>query len=283
VIDRMGNRRWVLRLTINGKRVNRGLGPYSKVSLARAREKATELRAAAKDGKDLHLEAKAKSRSGRAPLDTIMTFRRAFAIYFEEAKRPTLMPGRFAERWVGSMEEYAFPCIGDRPVADISPREIIEMLQPIWHTKRETASRVLQRVSATFKSAIVRGYRTAGNPTEGVREELGKARPKVQHRRALPWQEVPAFLQWLHARPRATLATRLCLELIVLTSLRSEEVRFAKWDEFDRDAAEWTVPGIDPVESARLGYPKKTSRLVVCDGYSMDCLVQSGEGQGIFR
>ncbi len=146
-------------------------------------------------------------------------------------------------------------------MADIKPHEIIAMLQPIWNTKRETASRVLQRASATFKSAIVRGYRTAGNPTDGVREELGKARPKVKHRKALPWHEAPAFMQWLHVRPRATLASRLCLELVVITALRSEEVRLAKSAELDLDAAEWIVPGIDPVESARLGHPKKRMKL----------------------
>jgi integrase len=146
-------------------------------------------------------------------------------------------------------------------VADITPREIIEMLQPIWHVKRETASRVLQRASATFKSAIVRGYRTAGNPTEGVREELGKARPKVQHRPALPWQEAPAFMDWLRSRSQARPATRLCLELLVLTALRSEEIRLAKWGEFDPAAGEWTLPGIDPVESKRSGYSKKRMKL----------------------
>lgn len=103
VIDEVGNRRWVLRVTINGQRVNRGLGSFPAVSLARAREKALGLRAAAKDGKDLHFEAKAQRRPGLSASGAPMTFRKAFEIYFEEVRRPTLMPGRFADRWIASM------------------------------------------------------------------------------------------------------------------------------------------------------------------------------------
>ena len=236
LIVEKGNKRWACRVTIAGKRVNRGLGTFPDVSLDEARRKAQDLRRAAREGRDAMAEE--KQAQGRPKI----TFRAAFTRYFEEVKRPTLKPGRFAERWPETMEQYVHPSIGNRPVAEITPREIIDLLQPIWHTKRETANRILQRMSAAFKSAIVRGDRERGNPCEGVREELGKERPSVQHRRALPWQVVPEFVRNLEARPRVTLASKLALQFVVYTACRSEEVRGARWPEINLNAREWTVP-----------------------------------------
>lgn len=171
-----------------------------------------------------------------------MTFRDAFTRYFEEVKRPSLKPGRFAERWPESMKAYVYDKIGDRPVSEITPAEIIGVLQPLWHTKRETATRLLQRMSVAFRSAIVRGDRLHANPCDGVRDELGCSRPKVQHRRALPWQNVPRFVGEFEQRPRVTRASRLALLFVVHSACRSEEVRGARWSEIDLAAAEWTVP-----------------------------------------
>ena len=236
VIDDRDNKRWSCRITIGGKRINRGLGPYPDVSLDDARHQAENLRRAARDGRDLVNDDRNDIASRR------LTFRDAFERYFEEVKRPTLKPGRFAERWPDSMVTFVYPHIGNRPVAEITPAEIIGLLQPIWHTKRETATRVLQRTSLVFKSAIVRGDRVSGNPCEGVREELGKSRPKVTHRRALPWQDVPAFTASLEQSPRVTLASKLALLFVVHTACRSEEVRGALWSEINLGSREWTVP-----------------------------------------
>ncbi|MBL8845615.1 MAG: tyrosine-type recombinase/integrase [Hyphomicrobium zavarzinii] len=235
-INDAGQKHWIVRVTINGKRVARGLGSFPAVSLQAARDRADVIRKAARNGQDAATEVK------REQVRQAMTFRDGCKRYFEEVKRPTLKPGRFAERWIESLEVYAYPKLEDRPIADITPAEIIEILQPIWHSKRETATRVLQRMTLVFQSAIVRGDRLHANPCQGVRDELGKARPKVQHRRALPYAEVPAFAASLSDRPRATLASKLALLFVIYTACRSEEVRGARWSEIDAEAREWTVP-----------------------------------------
>ena len=233
-----GQKHWVVRVTIFGKRISRGLGSFPEVSLVDARDKAEEARRGARRGLDSTTEAKREKHS------YTLTFRAAFNRYFEEVKRPTLKPGRFAERWPESMEVYAYPKIGDRPVAEVTPVEIIDLLQPIWHPKRETATRVLQRMTVAFQSAIVRGDRKHANPCHGVRDELGRARPKVQHRRAVAWEQVPAFVRELEQRMRVTLSSKLALLFIVFTACRSEEVRGARWTEINLASREWTVPAV---------------------------------------
>jgi integrase len=236
VISEGGGKHWVVRVTVAGKRISRGLGSFPDVPLCNARNLAEDARRAARSGKDVLKATKLEHRR------VGLTFREAFERYFEEVKRPTLKIGRFAERWPESMEAYVYPSIGDRPVADVAPAEIINLLQPIWHIKRETATRVLQRMTAAFQSAIVRGDRLNANPCHGVREELGRSRPKVQHRRALAWEHVPAFVTELEQRPRITLASKLALLFIVYTACRSEEVRGACWAEVDLAAQEWRAP-----------------------------------------
>jgi hypothetical protein len=153
LITENGTKRWVLRLTINGRRVNRGLGVYPQVSLEDARQKAIELRRAARDGRDVHAEEKQRGYA------QAVTFRDVFTTYFEEVKRSTLKPGRFAERWPRSMEQFVYPKLGNRPVSEITASEVIDVLTPIWHSKPETARRILQRMSVIFESAILRGTR----------------------------------------------------------------------------------------------------------------------------
>jgi hypothetical protein len=70
------------------------------------------------------------------------------------------------------MATYVFPAIGDRPVADVTPDDVIEALKPIWFEKPETAKRVLQRMEAVFTMAILRGQREKASPCMGVAQVL---------------------------------------------------------------------------------------------------------------
>ena len=236
IVNDNGRKHWAVRVTIAGRRVSRGLGTFPDVSLAEARDKATAARRAAREGRDGIVENR------EAQVRQMVTFRDVFERYFEEVKRPSLKPGRFAERWPESMETYVYPTIGNRLVADITPADVIGILQPLWHSKRETAARVLQRMSVAFQSAIVRGEREHANPCVGVRDELGRSRPKVQHRRALPWEEVPCFVTELRDRPRVKPSSRFALLFVIFTACRSEETRGARWSEIDLAARTWTVP-----------------------------------------
>jgi integrase len=139
------------------------------------------------------------------------------------------------------MRDYVYPHIGDKAVADVTAGDIVAVLTPIWFEKPETAKRVLQRVEAVFKSAILHGHRKLASPCVGVAQELGTRHRKTEHHRALPYAQVPDFLVRLRAGPSWP-ATRLAFEWLILTATRSGETRLAQWAEIDEQAALWTIP-----------------------------------------
>jgi integrase len=249
-VDDRQNGRWVLRLSIDGKRTRRGLGSYPTISLAMAREEADRLRRAAVFGRDLRADERASQRRAEA---SGVNFRDYFAEHFKTAIKPGLNP-KFAASYYRSVQQSLFAMIGERPIADIRTKELIDALRPMWRATPVRARRVLQRAGLAFESAITHEVRLLANPAQGVRRELGRSRPRVKHRPSLPWQDAPDFLVWLRSRQRVTPSCRLALEIILFTGLRSEEVRLAKWREFDLDAREWRVPGVDLIETQRLGY-----------------------------
>jgi len=242
VITDKCTKRWALRVTINGRRVERGLGVYPDVGLEDAREKAAVLRRAAKDGRDARAEDKQKRRSDTA-------FKEAFETFFA-VREQQLSNGKHLQQWRNTMRDYVFPKIGRRPVAEVTAAEVIDILQPIWFTKPETASRVLQRLRAVFDSAILRGMRERANPCIGVSAELGTDHRQVKHHAALPWPDVPAFVRELR-KGAATRATKLALEFLVLTATRSGEARGALWREIDLERKLWCLPSVDPVTGRR--------------------------------
>lgn len=145
-------KRWVMRVTINGKRRERGLGSFPTVSLEDARERAAALRKAARQGRDLARgERRLRASAG-------ITFAAAFEAYFKN-KQLTLSNGKHVAQWRSTMQRYVMPKIGAASVAEVDAEAILEVLAPIWFEKPETARRVLQRMEAVFRSAILRGHR----------------------------------------------------------------------------------------------------------------------------
>jgi integrase len=233
VVEPSGTRRWVLRVTIAGKRRHRGLGPFPLVSLDKARDVALDIRRAAREGRDLPAEQR-RERAKSA------SFRQAFDTFFDLRKQ-SLSNGKHLKQWPATMEAYVFPRIGDRPVSDITHADILAILEPIWFEKPETAKRVLQRLEAVFKSSILRGQREKASPCIGVAQELGSDHRDVQHHRALPYAEVPAFIQTLRSC-RSNPVTKLSFEWLILTATRSSETRGAMWTEIDQATALWAIP-----------------------------------------
>jgi integrase len=229
VVDENGNRRWTLRLTIRGERRHKGLGSFPQVSLAAARDDADERRRAARDGRDLDDERKPEEPE---------TFREAFEVLLA-LKRKQLSNAKHLKQWSSTMETYVFPKLGKRPVADITPRDILDVMEPIWFVVPETASRVLQRLSSVFEHAILRQTRKHADPTGGVKKALGSDHRKVVHHRALPFEEIPAFVAKLR---EGEAVSRQCLLFAILTASRSQEARRAEWCEIDMDNKLWTVP-----------------------------------------
>ena len=144
------------------------------------------------------------------------------------------------QAWRGSLERYAFPRIGRRPISEVASADVLAILTPIWHTKPVIAKTVKQRIHTVLEWAIAMNLRT-DNPSDRVGPVLGPQRNIVQHMRALPHREVAAALATVQASgppPAVTLA----FEFLVLTAARSGEVRLAAWDEMDTADHVWTIP-----------------------------------------
>ena len=144
------------------------------------------------------------------------------------------------QAWRGSLERYAFPRIGRRPISEVASADVLAILTPIWHTKPVIAKTVKQRIHTVLEWAIAMNLRH-DNPSARVGRVLGPQRNIVQHMRALPHREVAAALATVRASG-APLAVTLAFEFLVLTAARSGEVRLAAWDEMDTADHVWTIP-----------------------------------------
>lgn len=239
-----GSRSWILRATVGSKRRDIGLGGYPDVSLSQARERAREDREKIRRGLDPVGERRAAKEALKKAQAKALTFDEA-ARRCHESKAHEFRSTKHRQDWINSLERYANPVVGDLSVEDVELAHVMEILEPIWTTKTETATRVRQRIESVLTWAAVRGYRNGENPArwEGHLKEVlpnpSKVK-KVKHHRALPWQEMGQFMVQL--RKREAMTARV-LEFLILTAARSSEVRFATWDEIDMDTRVWTVPG----------------------------------------
>lgn len=235
VVGPSGGKNWVVRVTVSGRRLERGLGTYPDISLDAARDAAAKARKAA----EVNLDIKAEER--REAL-AAMTFREMFKITLAQREKQ-LSNAKHLKQWTSTMETYVFPVIGNTPVADVTTAQVLKVLTPIWFAKPETAKRISQRMEAVFKSAIVRGARRTASPSIGVAEELGTKHRVMSHHASMPWQEVPQFIVRLrNSGPRRFQVTSLALEFLILTATRSGETRGALWSEIDLDRAAWVIP-----------------------------------------
>ena len=234
---------WVFRFQLDGKRRDMGLGPFPDISLAEARAKATEHRKQRHEGVD-PLDAKAAQRQAqRVPDAKGRTFRES-AVEFIEKNRAGWRNAKHAAQWGSTLETHVYPVIGDLPVAAIDVGLVVQVLDPIWAEKPETASRVRGRIEAVLDAATVRGFRQGPNPAQwkGNLAHILPARSKVrrvEHHAALPIGDMPEFLDAL--RGREGMAAR-ALEFAILTAARTGEVLGTRWGEIDLNAEVWTVP-----------------------------------------
>lgn len=232
-VDPSGARRWVQRIVVRGKRTEIGLGSASLVSLAEARERALENRKIARAGGD-PLQAK---RTAEALLTFEQAARKVHGIH-----EPTWRNKKHAAQFITTLETYTFPRIGKLKVSEVTTADVLAVLQPIWLEKPETARRVRQRIGTVMKWAVANGWRQ-DNPADAIAQALPKQDKTQAHRKALPYDKVPEFLETLKAS-NAGPATKLALELLILTASRSGEVRLADWSEFDLTTAVWTRPAL---------------------------------------
>lgn len=239
----VGSRSWILRIVIGSKRRDIGLGGYPDVTLAQARHKARELREQIRQGVDPLAERKAQQSALMAQQAKAITFAELAREYIAK-KSAEYKPGsRQTQRLTGHIE-YASASIGKMTIADIERAHIVKILEPIWETKNETASRVRLHVERVLDLAGVKGLRSGDNPARwrGNLDLTFPARAKVakvESYRALPMEQMPDF--WATLRTAETISAR-ALQFIILTATRSGEARGTTWDEIDLSARLWTIP-----------------------------------------
>lgn len=233
VVDPSGAKRWLLRVVVLGKRKDIGLGGLSYVSLAEAREKATTYRKIARDGGDPIAQLRTEAK-------VVPTFKNAAEQVHSEHKA-SWSNGKHQQQWMNTLEQYAYPVIGDTPVDQVATPDILRILGPIWLTKPETARRVRQRIGTVLAWAKAAGHRTGDNPVDGVAKGLPKQGTKDNHHAALPYAEVPAFISKLRATGSHKSA-KLAFEFLILTASRTSETLKATWAEIDLEAKLWIIP-----------------------------------------
>src|SRR5262245_42233754 len=238
-------RSWLFRFEreYGGRRRGRhiGLGPCALVSLAEARDKGLEYRKLLLNGIDPLDQKKALRRQALEAAARDVTFRECGERYIA-AHEPTWGNAVHRKQWCSTLEAHVYPVIGKLPVASVDTGLVVRVLESIWTTRPQTASRVRGRIESILDWAKVRGFRAGENPAR-LRGHLDHLLPahrrlaRVKHHAALPYGDVPAFMGELRAREGNTARA---LEFTILTAARVSEVLGARWDEISGDL--WAVP-----------------------------------------
>jgi integrase len=233
-----GAKSWVLRTTVGARRAELGLGGYPGVTLAQAFERARDALDSIRKG----IDPAAERRSNRETIE--WTFKKTSLAYIADNRAGWKNP-KHAQQWENTLATYAYPVFGDKHVRDVNKGDVLACIRPIWTTKNETADRLRNRIELVLKYAVRSDLRPEGpNPAswrecvEGVLPPPSKV-AKVEHHAALAIDDMHAFMQRLHA---AEGMGARALEFAILTAARSGEVRGATWQEFDLQAAVWSIP-----------------------------------------
>ena len=235
VISPTGNKKWILRTVVQGRRTDIGLGGQSTTTLAEAREEAAKLRKIARAGGN-PLQERRKAQV------SVPTFKQA-AIQVHEDHSKSWKNEKHTAQWISTLKEYAYPHFGDLPVNQIGTAEVLKALSPIWLTKPETARRVRQRIGTVLDWSKAAGFCSGDNPINGIKKGLPKQPKQQGHHAALPYTEVNAFIKSLPDTD-ASESTQLAFEFLILTATRTSEVLLAEWSEIDLDEKAWTVPAV---------------------------------------
>ena len=218
VVDPSGAKRWLLRLVVQGRRRDIGLGGAGLVTLAEARERALSYRKTAREGGDPLAER-------RKAQVVVPTFAEAVEQVHAE-HRASWANAKHAQQWRNTLQQYACPQLGARRLDQIDTPDVLRV-----------------RIGTVLDWAKAAGYRSGENPIEGVAKGLPKQGDRDEHHAALPYAQVPSFIAQLRAA-EASEGSRLAFEFLILTAARTGEVLGARWDEISVTERLWTVPAI---------------------------------------
>jgi len=242
-VSKFNTRSWAFRYTRAGKPREMGLGAFPDVILKEARDRAAEARKLLRDDIDPIDQRQAARSTMIAVREAALTFEQCAAAYIT-VKEHEWKNTKHAAQWRSTLASHAYPVIGSVLINHVEQAHILKILEPLWTTKTETASRLRGRIESVLNYATARGYRKGDNPARW-RGHLDKllATPskvaKVEHHAALPYSEIGGFV--VELRQQAGMGAR-ALEFAILTAARSGEVRGATLAEVDLDAAVWTIP-----------------------------------------
>ena len=238
-----GSRAWILRFKIGTRRRRMGLGSFPAVPLAQARERAREAHKLIDSGVDPIDARDVLKKAAVASQARALTFKKACERFIATKESEWRNP-KHRQQWENTLETYAEPIMGHLDVAEIGQDEVLRVLDPIWRTKTETASRLRGRIEQVLDWAKTRGHRKGENPA-AWRGHLDKLLPKpekiakVKHHAAVPVAQAAAAVAAIRSIEGVS-AQALLFQ--VLTAGRSGEIRGARWSEFDLDAGQWDVP-----------------------------------------
>jgi len=240
-----GTKSWVYRYGINGKKTKMGLGAFPDISLADVRVKADQCRKVKGEGGDPKTHRDTVKRQIKTDIAKAKTFKECAEACIEQQK-PSWKNPKHAQQWWNTLDTYAFPVIGDLDVATIDTPLVLEVLNPIWHGKTETAKRVRERIEAVINYAKVAGYIEKDmrvNPAQWKGHlSLALVKPsRIQKHKphsSLPYKDIGEFM--LTLRNQLSLSAK-ALEFLILTGGRTGEVLESVWDEIEEGV--WTIPG----------------------------------------
>jgi integrase len=240
---------WVLRYMMAGRARKMGLGSVSLkpndklVTLAEARSMATDARNLVSRGIDPIEERAARKAAQAAEKAKAMTFKECAESYIE-AHESSWKSDKHGAQWRATLETYAYPVIGNLPVQAIETAHVMKIVEPIWKTKTETASRVRGRIEKVLDRAKALKLRTGENAAQwkGNLDQLLPIKSQVapvENHAALPYSQMPSFMAKLRAKEGVSARA---LEFLILTAARTGDVIGATWSEINEDDQIWTVP-----------------------------------------
>jgi integrase len=239
-----GTKSWCLRYKVGPLRREMGLGKYPTVSLQEARVKAFECQRIRAQGLDPILERNKQRQAVRLEAARSITFRDCAERYIETNKSKWHNE-KHSKQWASTLERYAYPALGSLPVQQVDQGLVMEVLEPIWNTKIETAARLRGRIEIVLGWATTLGYRDGLNPARW-KGHLELALPsksrtrRVEHHKSIPHKEIASFVEILRQQEGIG---ALALEFTLLTAARTNEVLGATWREIDLEKNEWRIAG----------------------------------------
>ena len=242
-IKKAGGKYWTFRYQYQCKRHDLGLGTYPTISLKEARSRAINARNKVNQGQQPDATWRPKPAVTKTNVQDVRPVFSEFAKVCIDSKKAEWRNEKHGAQWYATIKEYADPVIGHKNLDQIDTDDILKILNPIWHTKTVTASRLRGRIEWVLASATTRKLRSGMNPAtwRGHLETILPKPNKIkneQHHKALPYAELPAFIAKLKEMDGIA---ALALEFLILNANRTSEVIEGMRNEINNNEI-WVIP-----------------------------------------